>query len=184
MLSGVMMAAGAPPAFAKSWLVDYAKSKLGFVGAQSGVSFQGSFKSFITDIKFDPAHPETGSITATIEIGSATAGNPERDGYLPQPDWFDAKNFPTAQFVSTVIRAAGNDKNGATCFEADGNLTIKGITKPVKMPFCLKQEGYAMHAQGRVKLIRTDFDIGTGQWSDESVVRRGVDVVIDITATP
>jgi polyisoprenoid-binding protein YceI len=172
------------PVFAKPWTVDYTNSRLGFTGTQGDTPFDGSFKKFQADIDFDPAHPENSKINAIIDAGSATAGTAERDTYLPQADWFDAQKFSQAQFTSTAIRAAGTDKNGATCFEVDGNLTIKGITKPVKLPFCLKTEGDHMRAQARVKLIRTDFNIGLGQWASEAYVKHGVDVTVDIAAKP
>src|ERR1700743_3052153 len=127
------------PAFAKPWTVDPANSKLGFVGMQGDTSFEGTFKTFTANIDFDPAHPETGKISATIDTSSATAGS-ERDEYLPQADWFNVKKFPQAQFASTSIRATASDKSGANCFEATGTLSIKGITKNLNLPVCLKHE--------------------------------------------
>ena len=164
---------------AKSWTVDYAQSHLGFNGVASGEAFQGSFKSFKADIDFDPDHPETGKIAATIDIASAATGDGDKDGMLPQSDWFDTSKFPQAQFVSTKI-----SKTGANAFEAQGNLTIKGISKPVTLPFTLAPEGDHWRAQGKTTLTRTDFHIGTGQWSNDATVKFGVDVTVDLAARP
>jgi polyisoprenoid-binding protein YceI len=172
----------ATPAFAKSWTVDYQNSKLGFTGIQGSAPFEGLFKTFTATIDFDPAHPETGKITATIDTGSATAGSSDRDEYLPQPDWFDVKKFPQAQFATTSIHATSPDKSGANCYEAAGTLSIKGISKDVTLPFCLKPEGDHMRAQGQLKLMRNDYTVGIGQWANEAYVKHAVDVTIDIAA--
>jgi cytochrome b561/polyisoprenoid-binding protein YceI len=174
----------ASPAHAKSWTIDYADSRLGFAGHQGDASFEGSFKSFKADIDFDPAHPESGKITATIDITSATTGNAERDSYLPQPDWFNATKFPQATFASTTIAAKGSDKAGAKCFEATGNLTIKGISKQLTLPFCLKAEGDHFRAQGKAPLLRTDYRVGEHDWANESYVKYAVEVSVDLSAKP
>lgn len=167
------------PALAKDWVVDYSKSRLGFTGMQGKAGFDGSFKTFQTSIDLDPDHPETGKISATIDMASVTAGSAERDGYLPQPDWFDTKKFPQAQFVSTSIQ-----KTGDHAYTAQGNLTIKNISHPVILPFILAPEGDHWRAQGKVMLTRTDFHIGEGEWSSEDYVKHAVEVVIDISAKP
>ena len=168
----------AAPAMAKVWTVDYTQSSIGFSGTQSGQGFTGKFKTFQTNIDFDPANPTAGKITADIDIASAFTGNGEIDGYLPQSDWFNSSKFPKAQFVSSSIKAG----TGPNCFEADGNLSIKGISKAVAVPFCLTTEGASTHAKGQVKLTRTDFNVGTGQWSSEGMVAHAVLVDLDIVA--
>ena len=176
LLLGALL--GASPANAAPWTVDYANSHLGFKGMQGSTAFDGGFKTFQAVINFDPAHPESGSITATIDTGSATAGSSERDSICREPDWFDVKVFPEAQFASTAIRATSPDKSGANCYEATGNLTIKGVTKPVKLPFCLKPENDHMRAEGRLTLTRTDFNLGSsGQWAADAFIRDAVEVM-------
>jgi cytochrome b561/polyisoprenoid-binding protein YceI len=177
-----LLAAGS--ANAKNWAIDYADSRLGFSGHQGETNFDGSFKTFKINVDFDPDHPETGKITAIIDITSATTGNPERDSYLPQPDWFDAAKFPQATFASTTIVSKGSDKTGGKCFEASGNLTIKGVSKQLTLPFCLKAEGDHFRAQGKVPLIRTDYKIGERDWANESYVKYAVEVNLDISAKP
>jgi polyisoprenoid-binding protein YceI len=178
-LALVFCCAISDPASAKNWAVDYANSKLGFTGTQGSSSFSGSFKIFQAVIDFDPDHPETGKINTSIDMTSATAGSPERDGYLPQPDWFDSQKFAAAQFVSTSIR-----KTGDHTYIADGTLTIKGVTQPVSLPFTLVQEGDHWRAQGKVTLLRSDFHVGTGEWASESYVKYAVDVTVNLSAKP
>jgi polyisoprenoid-binding protein YceI len=179
LLASCFFLVTATPVFAANWAVDSSKSHLGFIGTQGSTHFNGSFGSFKTTIDLDPDHPETGKITATIDIGSITAGSNERDSYLPQPDWFNTKVFPQATFTSSSIQ-----KTGDHAYLAMGNLTIKNITQPMSLPFTLVQEGDHWHAQGKVTLARTDFHIGDGDWSNEEYVKRAVDVVIDLIAKP
>jgi cytochrome b561 len=168
-----------PAAHAKEWMIDYAQSQIGFSGKQSGEAFKGGFKSFQSTVDFDAVHPETAKISATIDIASAYAGSAERDSYLPQTDWFNVKTFPKAEFVSTTIKAKPDLKD---CFEASGNLTIKGASKQVLMPFCMKTEGDHWRVDGHVMLQRTDYAIGTGQWSGDDLVQHAVDVTISLSA--
>ena len=167
------------PAAAKTWAIDYAHSHIGFTGMQGGSVFQGSFKNFKADVDFDPDHPEDGKIAATIDIAGVTTGEGQRDGMLPQADWFNTAKFPQAQFVSTKIRETGTGS-----YEAQGTLKIKGRSHPVTLPFTLAKEGDHWHARGKTMLIRTDFHIGEGAWADNETVKLAVDVTVDLVARP
>jgi polyisoprenoid-binding protein YceI len=189
----VMLAlAAAFPACAKDWIVDYTQSHLGFTGTQGSDKFDGGFKKFRVVIDFDPAQPQAGKITAVIDIASAFAGSEERDSALPQSDWFDTSKFPQAQFTTTSIKLDEcNVITPATvvvigCYKAAATLMIKGIEKPVTLGFYLEKDKQTdqVRAKGDVKLIRTDFGVGKGQWSDEAYVKHAVDVTIDIVARP
>jgi len=162
---------------AKDWVVDYTQSKLGFMGEQGSDKFMGGFKKFTAQISLDPDHPEQGKIAVTVDTSSAFAGSADRDEMLPQADWFNVAKFPQAQFTSTAIRMVSPGK-----YEADATLTLKGVSKNVTLPFTLAQEGDHWHAQGRVSLMRNDFTIGQGMFSNENYVKHAVDVGIDIIA--
>jgi polyisoprenoid-binding protein YceI len=162
---------------AKDWQVDYAHSKLGFTGEQSGEKFDGGFKKFDAQIHFDPDYPEAGKIIVNVAIASAYAGSADRDSMLPQKDWFDSGAFPQAQFVTTSIR-----KTAPLHYEASATLTVKGVTRDVLLPFTLAPEGDHWRAQGDVALMRSDFGVGQGMFADESYVKHAVDVTIDIVA--
>ena len=162
---------------AKDWHVDYAHSRLSFVGDQNGEKFTGGFKKFEAKIALDPDHVEMGSISVIVDTASAYAGSPDRDQMLPQKDWFDTSKFPQAQFVSTSLRKIGADQ-----YEAAATLTIKGITHAVTLPFTLVPEGEHWRAQGHVLLVRSDFAVGQGQFAGETYVKLPVDVRIDLVA--
>lgn len=167
------------PLAAKEWIVDYNHSRLSFIGTQGSTPFEGEFKKFQISVDLDLEKPEAGKILAIIDVSSITAGNVERDSYLPQSEWFNTRAFPQSQFNSTNIHRTGPDT-----FVAEGQLIIKGIAQNVSLPFTLKQEGDHWHVQGRANLIRTDFHIGIGDWSNEDYVKHAVEIGINLSASP
>lgn len=168
----------ASAAGAATWSVDMAKSQLGFSGTQTGAAFDGKFTRFSAAIVFDPDHLDTSHITVTVDLASAATGDVQRDTALPGSDWFDVAEFPKASFVTTAIR-----KTGQNAYEAAGNLTLRGVTKPLVLPFTLQIDGTTAHAVGHVNLVRTAFGIGQGPWATGEWVALDVDVNLDITAT-
>lgn len=177
-LLGFAALVAAQPASAANWAVDSGKSSLGFTGSQSGASFEGHFAKWQAQIDFDPANPAAGHALVTIDMGSATTGDPQKDQSLPQSDWFNTKNFPQATFEATSFRSRGGN-----AYEAVGSLTIRGIKKAVVLPFTFETEGGAGHAKGRLELLRTDYGVGQGEWSSDQMVGLTVAVLLDIRAS-
>lgn len=175
--ASVLLLGASVSAHAATWTIDTAKSHLGFTGSQSGAPFQGAFGAFSGTIVFDPANPAAGHADVTIETASAKTGDPQKDGALPGSDWFAADKFPAAHFVATSFKAAGP---GA--YEADGTLTIRGISRPLALPFTLAITGDEARSDGRVQLIRTKYGVGQGAWSSAQFVALEVAVSFDILA--
>ncbi len=170
----------APPAAsaaADAWVVDMAASTLGFTGSQMGTAFSGRFDRFTAEIVFDPEAPETGRALVVIDTGSARTGDSQKDTAMPGADWFDVGQFPEARFEATAFRRTGPD-----AYEAEGTLTIRGISQPLTLPFTLTPEGDATRARGEVQLIRTDYGVGQGQWSSGNWVALEVTVTVDLLA--
>lgn len=168
---------------AADWAVDAGKSKLGFVGSQSGTPFEGRFSRWTAKIAFDPANPAAGTAVVVIDMSSATTGDLQKDQSLPQADWFDTKTFPQARFEATGFRAKGGN-----AFEAVGSLSLRGIKKDVVLPFTLDVSSAGAHpavahAQGKLILIRTDYGVGQGEWKVPDMVALEVAVTVDLTAT-
>lgn len=148
-----------------------AQSEVGFVIKQMGVPVEGHFKKFDAQIALDPAKPETGKITFTIDIASATMGSPEPDAELPKAVWFNTAKFPQATFQSTGIKGLGGGK-----FEVTGKLAIKGNTRDAVVPVTLVQSGATTTATGVVAIKRLAFKIGENEWADTSMVADDVQV--------
>lgn len=179
LFSGVTSSAQA----GQEWVIDYGRSKLSFVGSQGGQAFQGRFTAFTATVDFDPKQPEKGKIEVEVDTSSARTGDEERDQALPTAEWFAVSKFPKAQFKSQTITAVrGNGSAASTCFEAIGDLNIKGAAKSIAIPFCLSEAGRDTHVSGKVILSRNDYGVGQGEWSNDKVVQFPVDVLIDLTA--
>ena len=150
----------ATPVFAADWTIDPAHSIIGFSGTQTGNTFTGHFGKFDGTVSLDPAHPEDGHATITINIASATTADRQRDSAMPRSDWFNVASFPTATFEARSFRAKGGN-----AYEAVGTLTIRGVSRPETLPFTLDINGPTAHAKGHLDLIRSAFGIGQGPWA-------------------
>ncbi len=177
VLAGALLLASGPLS-ASEWEVDKDKSTLSFEATQAGNAFTGTFGSFDADITLDPADLTSAKIAVTIDLKSIATGNAQRDGALPGSDLFDMAAFPSATFASTAVRSTGGN-----AYETDGDLSIKGIVKPVTIVFTLDIDGDNAHAKGEVQIVRTDFKVGTGQFAAEAAAGHGVKILIDIQAT-
>ncbi|HOZ88439.1 MAG TPA: YceI family protein, partial [Bacteroidia bacterium] len=89
----------------------------------------GTFKGLKALILFNENNPENSRITASIDARTINTGNRLMDEHAKDRQALDAENFPLITFVSTSIRKNANG------YEATGNLTLKGVTKEVKLPF-------------------------------------------------
>jgi polyisoprenoid-binding protein YceI len=167
----------AAPVRAADWTVDTAKSQIGFSGTQTGTPFKGRFERFNAAIRLDPAHPEAARIVVAVDLASAKTGDSQRDTALPTADWFDIAHARVARFAANGVR-----KTGTNSFVAQGQLTLRGQTRPVSLPFTLQINGKTAHAVGHARLTRTAFGVGQGQWASGQWVALEVGVDIDITA--
>ncbi|WP_029115910.1 YceI family protein [Mycobacterium sp. URHB0044] len=121
-----MTAAVATDLSTGTWAIDPAHSSIGFSVRHLVVSkVRGTFESFSGAIVV--AEDGTPSVSAEIAVDSIHTGNEQRDEHLKAADFFDAANHPTATFVSTGVRADGDN------YLLDGDFTLKGITKPVTL---------------------------------------------------
>lgn len=148
-----------------------AQSEIAFTSTQMGVPVDGRFRRFDAKIALDPKQPQTGSVSLTIDAGSATLGVPESDTELAKPNWFDTAKFPQATFQSTGVRSLGVGK-----FEVAGTLSIKGRAQAIVVPVTLAQSGATSTATGSFTIKRLTFRIGDGEWADTSMVANDVTV--------
>jgi len=168
------------PAFAapaSAWTVDKAASKVSFSSSFDGDAFSGTFKRWDAAIRFDPANLAGSSVTATFDVASAATGEAERDKALPGPDWFNAKATPKATFTATSFKALGGGK-----YTAAGNLTIRGVTKPLTLPFTLVITGDTAKMTSTVGINRLAFGVGQNEWKTTQVVPGTATVTISLTA--
>jgi len=91
---------------------------------------EGLFTKMTGVIQFDPPDLTQLSVEAEVDVRSLTTGHGERDEHLLSPDYFDAEKYPKILFRSTKVEVTGGTRG-----KIIGDLTIRGIRKPVSLDF-------------------------------------------------
>jgi polyisoprenoid-binding protein YceI len=89
---------------------------------------RGHFKNVRGTLFFDPANPGATSVEVTIDTSRLWTGEPDRDAHLKSPDFLDVEKYPTIVFKGNQV-----ELTGATDAVLTGNLTIRGVTRPVPL---------------------------------------------------
>jgi polyisoprenoid-binding protein YceI len=169
-----LLAIAAGPAWsATAWTTDAANSTLRFVATQAGGEFEGRFQRFTPAITFAPDDLVHSRFTVDIDVTSAETGETERDNTLKGKDFFAVTQWPAARFETQSFHATG-----AGSFEATGKLTLRNVTREVRLPFTFKPapDGRTAVLAGGTTVQRLDYGVGQGEWSDTQWV--GADVRI------
>ena len=170
-LGVVTMLGFAAPVFAQTWQVDPAHSTLAFTNAYQDVEYTGQFRRFTAVIVYDPNDLAHAKFDVGIDVTSFDTQNSERDHTALGADFFDTAKFPKAHFVTTSFRKVANGE-----VLADGQLSLRGITRPVTLVVKFVPHGDTATLDVTAQLKRLDFGIGTGQWADPSMIGNGVTV--------
>jgi polyisoprenoid-binding protein YceI len=160
-----------------SWTLEPSQSEIVFVATQLGAPFEGVFGTFEADIRFDRDDLDNSTAVVTIDVASLDTGEDQRDGQAKGPDFFDVASHPTAIFKTSTISQT------ATGYLADGTLEMKGITKPVQLPFTLEFSGNEARMSGSLVIDRTEWTVGTGEWLSGDTVGLNVEIKIDLLAS-
>jgi polyisoprenoid-binding protein YceI len=114
-----------------TYTIDPAHSRFGFVARHAMVTkVRGAFNEFEGTAVLDGTDPSKSSATVTIKAASIDTRNADRDAHLRGNDFFSMDEFPEITFVSTSV-----EQVDPATYNVTGDLTIKGITKPVTIPF-------------------------------------------------
>ena len=144
-----------------TYTLDPAHSRIGFVARHAMVTkVRGAFNDFVGTAVLDGDNPANSSANVTIQVKSIDTRQPQRDEHLRSNDFFSMDEFPEITFVSTGARQV-DDEN----FELTGDLTVKGVTKSVTIPF--EYQGAAQDPfgnsrvgfEGSVAINRKDFGV-------------------------
>lgn len=145
-----------------TWVIDPAHSEVGFSVRHLAISkVKGKFEKF-SAVMTTAENPLDSTVEATVEVASINTNQPDRDAHLRTNDFFAAEQYPQFTFKSTGIREEGGE------FKVDGELTLRGVTKPVTFDF--EFGGFGADAYGNYKagftaktvVKREDFGI---QWN-------------------
>jgi polyisoprenoid-binding protein YceI len=153
-------------------------STLAFTSSWGGEPIQGRFDKWHADVLFGPDALDTSKVTVSIDMTSAKTGDEQRDASLPSGDWFDAATHPNAVFTATKFAKTGADR-----YVAHGALSLRGVTRPLDLPFKLTISGDRAKVTGEASLNRTVFGVGQGEFTATDQVPGKVTVRVDLTAT-
>ncbi len=123
--SSLLFATGLPAA-ADTFTVDSSHSQVTFKVRHMGIAWvQGEFGDFAGQAEIE--NGELQSLSGTVQIASVDTDEPKRDAHLKSPDFFDAATWATMSFDSTKVKKG----KAPGSYDVTGNLTIRGVTKPV-----------------------------------------------------
>jgi polyisoprenoid-binding protein YceI len=133
-----------PGYVAGTWAIDPVHSEVSFTVRHMMVSkVRGRFDAFEGTI-VTGAGPLSSSVTASVDLSSINTGQEQRDAHIRSADFFEVEKYPFMTFASTGVRADGDH------FLLDGDLTLKGVTKPVT--FKLEVNGFGPDNYGGTRV--------------------------------
>ncbi|MFN3558911.1 MAG: YceI family protein [Brevundimonas sp.] len=128
-------------------------------------TYTGQFVNVQAELSLNTANPAASTLTATIPLADVASGNTALNGHLQTADFFDTANHPTATFVSRSVTVDADDANEATVV---GDLTLRGVTRPVTIEVEFNQAGpsmgntYKAGFDGEATIKRSEFGINYG----------------------
>jgi polyisoprenoid-binding protein YceI len=168
---------------AGTYTVDPAHSNVGFEIRHMGIAtVRGAFKQFAGTVD---ATGDSPSLSGAVEVSSIDTGESNRDGHLKSPEFFDAQQFPQITFNTTATELTSGGQITLT-----GEITIKGITKPLELTGTLAENGQDPWGNERIgfevegKIDRREFDLKWNQTlpNGNLLLANDVKLVISVSA--
>jgi len=135
-----------------------AKSSLKFTFEQAGAAATGTFRKFTTVLVYDEKNLAASSLNVRVDVASVDTQEPERDDMLKDADLFNAAKYPAATFTASSLA-----KPADGTLEAVGKLTIRDVTRDVRLPLTLKPTAEGFELSGKSTLKRLDYGVGQGE---------------------
>jgi polyisoprenoid-binding protein YceI len=170
---------------AATYILDPAHTTIGFkVKHLMIANVKGNFEKFNGTVVIDEKDITKSTVNVAIDIASINTGIGKRDEHLRSGDFFDAVKYPAMTFVSTRVEKAGADR-----LKVYGNLTIRGVTKPVVLAvdgptaeIRSPQGVFKRGASATTTINRQDFGVSWNKKLDAGGVVVGDEVQISIEA--
>lgn len=181
-----LVAAVSAPALAADYVIDTAHTTVGFTVRHMASKVRGQFNTFQGGFSFDPANPAKAAGTIEIDTASIDTNQAKRDAHLRSPDFFETDKYPKMTYVIKGAKKQGKD------YVLNGDLTIRGVTKPVQLkvvslgeavsPWGVKASAFS----GVAKINRKDFGLTWNKALEAGGVLVGeeVDIEIEVEANP
>jgi polyisoprenoid-binding protein YceI len=140
------------------YVIDASHTNVGFSAKHLMVSkVRGRFSDFDGAVTIADA-PLDSSVEVTLQAASIDSRSEDRDGHLRSPDFLDVEQFPTLAFRSTAVRHTGGNE-----FAVDGELTIKGVSRPLTLEMTF--EGVARDPWGGSRIgFSAETEIDREDW--------------------
>ena len=135
---------------------DVKSHKITFKIKNAGITVDGSFSDLQADIKFDPKDLDKSVLKASVGVASIKTGINKRDRDLQMRKYFYVDKYPRIKITSKKIKHITKDQYKGT-FE----LTIKGVTKDVEIPFTYSEKDNLGTFNGEFTVNRRDFGVGS-----------------------
>lgn len=152
------------PIPAGDYKIDPAHSIIGFAVRHLEINWvEGRFKEFEGTVHYDDKDVTKSSVEFSAKVESIDTGVAPRDKHLRTADFFEVEKYPTLTFKSTRVERKGKD-----AYVLHGDLTLKGVTKPVQLPFKLSGAvkdpwgNTRFGVQAETNINRRDFGINYG----------------------
>jgi polyisoprenoid-binding protein YceI len=134
-------------------------STLTFTFDQAGAASQGKFGQFTVEMAYDPKNLAGSSMKVIVQVASLDTQDKDRDATLAGEELLDAQQFPTATYVATSFASGAGGK-----VEAVGKLTLRGVTRDLRIPLTIKPAGAGIDLSGAASIDRLDYGVGQGEW--------------------
>lgn len=160
-----------------TWTIDNSRTKIAFETSFQGEAVSGEFRTYAATINFDPDQVDRSNIRVSIDLSSVESSDADRDTTLKSPVFFDIAVTPRAVYSAEVFT-----RKDSTHFVAHGRLNMRGVDKPLDLPFTLviKDKVATMTAQATID--RTVYGVGTGDYASTDVIPAKVKVDIKLAA--
>jgi polyisoprenoid-binding protein YceI len=149
------------------------KSAITFQVKNLGINTVGTIGGVKADIQFNPNNLASDTISASVDVNTINTDNDNRDDHLKSEDYFDVAHFPRI-----IIKSVSFKHKSGTNYRGTFNLTIKGRTKLIEIPFSYSEKGNTAIFKGNFKLNRLDFGIGESSMMLSNEVTVNVDAEI------
>ena len=137
-----------------NWKIDAGNSSIGFRVKNFGKDVPGSIGGLSGSINFDKDKPENAKFDASVQVKTINTENKKRDDDLMADKYFNESAHPLIHFKSTKVEKKGDG------YVASGDLTIKGVTHPLAMPFNYEEKNNAAVFSSSFTINRHDYNIG------------------------
>ncbi|MFI0214579.1 YceI family protein [Streptomyces lydicus] len=159
--AAVLEADPALAALTGDYTIDPAHSSIGFTVRHAMVTnVRGTFGAYEGTLALDGTDPSRSATSLDIEIASIDTGIADRDAHLRGADFFDAETFPQMTFRSTAAERVGGDR-----YRITGDLTLRGVTKPLTIDLEFNGSATDVYGaervgfEGSAEILRSDWGL-------------------------